>query len=480
MNEGFTVVLPVLNEIDNLVILLPELKKFGCEIIVCDNGSTDSGPEYVKCYHKDVILSKGWGTVVDAIQRGFTLASHNKVLVMDSDLSHPVATVPLLIQALDTHDMVLGSRYIKGGNSGDSLKNKVISRGFNLLAYFLAPSIKDRSSGLWAVRKTTIKGVRIRNTTKPALEYIVRGKIDSVGEVPYEFQGRGSGKSKIGKPILREFYGLALLYLSRYNRLAKFLITGGIGTCIYISFLTIFTEVVGWWYVSSALTGILFATTWNYTINSLWTFGSGSCDDPDYEWKAWYKGNLLQKWWKRNTGKVVKAFCGSPKVTLDLGCGSSPLINELPGRIIGMDRDMEKLCFLGTRTNADLVRSDLSNGISEETLCSDVPRYPRSIDNIVCTNVLEHLEYPSLLIKDAGRLLCPDGTFIVTIPDYDNPFTRVVETLYGKLFPNGHQQNHCSRLSSSSLKDLCKSYGLQYVDSKGSLTDTVLKFKKVA
>lgn len=268
--EDFTVVLPVLNELDNLVILLPELEKLGCEIIVCDNGSTDSGPEYVKYYHRDVILSKGWGTVVNAIQRGLTLASHDKVLVMDSDLSHPVATVPLLIRVLGVGntEVVVGTRL----KSGDSLRNRLISWGFNTLSYFLVPRIKDRSSGFWAARLSLIRDVKIRNTTKPMLEYIVRGKISKIGEVGYEFKPRQSGQSKIGKPILKEFYSLALLYISKFQRPIKFCMVGGSGALLQLSLLALFTEVFGLFYILSSVASIGIVTWWTYLWNNYWTF----------------------------------------------------------------------------------------------------------------------------------------------------------------------------------------------------------------
>lgn len=272
MDYNFTVVLPVLNELDNLVILLPELEKFGCEIVVCDNGSTDGGLEYVRFYHKRVRISQGWGTVVEAIQRGLTLTSHPKVIIMDSDRSHPTAMVPLLVSALDNYDLVVASRYIKGGQSEDNWKNKVISKSFNILSWLLAPSVEDRASGFWGVRKSAIKSIGIRDTTKPMLEYIVRGRISNVMEIPYTFKPRKSGYSKIGKPILKEFSSLILLYIHKFQRPIKFCLVGGTGALLQLGLLTFFTEITGLFYVMSAVVAIIVATIWNYLWNNFWTF----------------------------------------------------------------------------------------------------------------------------------------------------------------------------------------------------------------
>ena len=225
----YSVVLPVLNEVDNLRELLPNLLSPGCEVIVCDNGSTDGSVELVEVSlgNFNLRLSKGTGTVTEAILRGLKLAYYDNIVIMDSDNSHPPEVARRLAMSLDSRDMVIGSRYLEGGSSKDTFKNKLISKLFNLFTYLLAPKIKDRASGFWAIKKELVE-VSIRDTVKPVLEYIVRGKFSNVVEVPYVFEPRKLGSTKHNRStlIVKTFWDLLILYSFKFQKPIKFLIVG--------------------------------------------------------------------------------------------------------------------------------------------------------------------------------------------------------------------------------------------------------------
>ena len=271
----YTVILPVLNEIEGLKILLPRLSQLSCNVIVCDNGSSDGSLAYIKSFNHSISLSEGKGSVTDAIKRGISLATTDNIIVMDSDGSHPIDYVGGIANLLEHHNMVIGSRYVDHGDNHDSESNVLISRGFNLLAYGLAPSVKDRASGFWGVRKSLLTN-QIRDTKKPMLESLVRNRIKSVIELPYTFIPRKAGKSKLGrsfKTILSELWGLILLYICKFQRPLKFLIVGGVGVGLNMGLLFLLTEKFNVWYMASSAIGILVATAWNYLINNYWTFG---------------------------------------------------------------------------------------------------------------------------------------------------------------------------------------------------------------
>lgn len=275
--SSFSIVLPCLNEEESLKTLIPELLRKDCEIIVCDNGSTDGSVVFIRglCVtNPNLKISSGRGTVVDAILRGVVNSTCDKIVVMDSDGSHPVAAIDKMVESLKSNDIVVGSRYRYGAGSKDTLVNRVLSRGFNILSYPLVPFISDRSSGFWAARREVFYP-SIRNTLKPMLEFIVRGKVTRIGEVPYLFNPRVTGHSKLGrsfKTLLKEFYGLALLYGVRFQRPIKFLTVGGLGIGINLGLLAFFTEVVGLWYVLSSFLAIITTTIFSYLANNYWTF----------------------------------------------------------------------------------------------------------------------------------------------------------------------------------------------------------------
>ena len=465
-----SIVIPTLNEYENLRVLLPQLFTPDWEIIVCDNGSTDGTVRLVEdaAANFNVRLSKGTGTVTDAILRGLREARSGKIIVMDGDGSHSPDVVYRLVSALDESDMVVGSRYIKGGRSKDSFKNKVISRGFNLLTYPLVPGIKDRASGFWGIRKSLVK-TPIRNTVKPMLEYLVRGNPVSVLEVPYTFQPRLGGEPKLGKPIFKTLVDLVFLYFQKFNRFIKFCCVGGIGTLVCLGVTYLFTEVAGFWYMLSVAVGALAAAVWNFTGHKFVTYAKeGAHLDPDYEWNAWYRGNPLQKWWKRRIGYLTREFLGSPSTLLDVGCGSSPVLNLFHCKRFGIDRSKEKLDFLGKYTTAKLYPIDVE--------ARRIPFSDSSLNGVICNNVLEHLKGPSKVVEGISRVLKEGGRAVITIPDEESFIGRIGDWLYRKFGSYGHE--HIIKLTSKGLDRVCGSVGLKLVGSRRILSDTMRCYQK--
>lgn len=272
----YTIIIPVLNEEENLSVLLPKLVKLNghgeCEILVCDNGSTDGSVNIAETLGARV--SKGEGTVVDAVLRGIKESSHDRFIVMDADLSHPHYVVPSLLNKLDTCDIAVGSRYLKWGDNRDSKWNKIVSRVFNAMAVGLAPKVKDRISGFWGAKKS-VTDVEIRRTTKPMLEFLVRSGCTSVGEVPYIFTPRTNGKSKIGRSywtFVKEFYGLTLLYAHKYWRILAFLFAGGTGVIVSTSTYWVFTQYADLQYIWASIPSLWLANFNNFMWNDNLTF----------------------------------------------------------------------------------------------------------------------------------------------------------------------------------------------------------------
>jgi dolichol-phosphate mannosyltransferase len=109
-----------------------------------------------------------------------------------ADLQHPPEVVPDLLQALTDHDLVVGSRYCKGGSAGEwKLSRKVVSAVANLLALPLAPKVKDRMSGFFAFHRAAVKPDSLNAVgCKIGLEVAARGNHHEVTEVPSTFVPR--------------------------------------------------------------------------------------------------------------------------------------------------------------------------------------------------------------------------------------------------------------------------------------------------
>ncbi len=476
----YSVVVPILNEVENVRKLISRLGTGPTEILFCDNGSTDGSVALVKellTSDTRIRLSQGTGSVTAAVYRGIREAKYGKVVVMDGDLSHPPELADRVASLLDCYDMVFASRNCRGAGSNDSAVNKFFSFGLNILTYFLAPDIKDRSTGFFGVRKALVLNP-LKSSCKPALEILVRNHIVSTCEIPYVFDRRVSGTSKLGRGliVLRTLRDLFLLYCYKYRKIIKYAVVGALGTSIYLGLLAFFTEVCGIWYMVSAVMGTLAAFLFNFTFNNIWTFSERSrkASEPDYEYYSWYKGNYLQRTWKHKIAYRTLDIVRDLKSNniLDVGCGSSPLLGMLPGEPTGLDKDLDKLGVQKTRCpkRTKLINWDLSSDNKLEPT--------KAFDCIICNNVLEHLGDPMKAIAWMSDCLAPRGVLIVTVPDCSRKTTSLVEYLYGKAMPKAYAPDHYFKFKPSLLDSICKNHRLVLVDKFDIYTDMMRVYVK--
>jgi dolichol-phosphate mannosyltransferase len=192
------------------------------ELVIVDDNSPDGTgklADELAARHRIVVIHRagkqGLGT---AVVEGFEAASAPIVGVIDADLSHPPRALPRMLAAMQREqaDMVIGSRYIPGGGTHNwGLTRLLMSRAACLLAHGLTP-VKDATSGFFLIRRDLARGVRISaGGFKICLELLVRGRPASVVEIPYVFEGRTAGESKMN---LREAVG----YLEQVKALRAF------------------------------------------------------------------------------------------------------------------------------------------------------------------------------------------------------------------------------------------------------------------
>ena len=223
-----SIVVPTYNERDRL----PELVRgifaaYGAEgldaelIVVDDNSPDGTGPladELAKTHRIRVIHRAGKLGLGTAVVEGFTASEAPIVGVIDADLSHPPRLLPRMLAIMEQHraDVVVGSRYIEGGGTrGWPLSRLLMSRLACMMAAGLTP-VRDATSGFFLIRRELAAGVRISaGGFKICLELLVRGRPASVIEVPYVFQGRTAGESKMN---VKEATG----YLAQLRDLHRF------------------------------------------------------------------------------------------------------------------------------------------------------------------------------------------------------------------------------------------------------------------
>jgi len=151
-------------------------------------------------------IYKSYGDNLErAILLGFSVARGDKIVVMDADGSHPPEAIP--VKLLDKHEMVVASRFMKGGRFEAPPHRKLVSKFFTSVAQFLGSRLSDPMSGFFAVRKNVIDKIRFQPYPwKVCLEIELKSDVNPA-EIPIHFKKRRAGVSKAGLKV-----GLKLLW----------------------------------------------------------------------------------------------------------------------------------------------------------------------------------------------------------------------------------------------------------------------------
>jgi dolichol-phosphate mannosyltransferase len=253
MTKAISIVIPTYKEKENILPLVERihnsLLKYNYEIVIIDDSSADGSEELVAGladkYPVKIIVRKDKRGLSSAVVEGITSTESDFVIVMDADLQHPPEVLPDIVKALESHDFVMASRYIKGGSPGEwKLSRKIVSKGATLLALPIVPKVKDRMSGFFGFKRSAVDTTSLSSTGwKIGLEILVRSKFKSVTEVPYTFVPRARGESKLSRCIMGEYIKQLIdLYSFKYQIL-NFMVVGGIGWVINIGLYTLLLRV---------------------------------------------------------------------------------------------------------------------------------------------------------------------------------------------------------------------------------------------
>lgn len=222
-----TIVVPTYNERDRLAELIAALfdrvaaAGLALEVVVVDDHSPDGtgalADDLARTRRMRVIHRAGKLGLGGAVLEGIAVASADIVGVMDADFSHPPAFVPQMYAAFRASgaDMLVASRYVPGGSTANwPLRRRLLSRLACVLAQPLSP-IRDATSGFFFIRRSVARGVAIHaRGFKIALELLVRARPAALVEMPYRFDDRQQGESKM---TLREGTGYLAQLVALYG-----------------------------------------------------------------------------------------------------------------------------------------------------------------------------------------------------------------------------------------------------------------------
>jgi dolichol-phosphate mannosyltransferase len=273
-----SIVVPTKNEAGNIAPLLSgideALSGFNYEVIIIDDGD-DNTPKIALAFpNVEGYYGPGQG-LGHAILLGIRHSKGDVVVVMDADLSHAPADIPRLLKPLLKYgyDMIIGSRYVKGGDISNWDKHRGLSSRISAAIMYPVFGVRDANSGFFAFRKSIIDGVKLRATSwKMMMEVLVKSNAQKI-EIPIKFTDRQYGKSKnsFAQKLLQAKH-MFYLVVYKCRRYISFALVGGVGNIPHFLILWLLTDYAHVWYVWSNMAAILFAGTQNYLVNHILTF----------------------------------------------------------------------------------------------------------------------------------------------------------------------------------------------------------------
>ncbi len=315
-NPQISIILPTYNESQNIVNILKSIhdnipKGLHTETIIIDDNSPDGTGKIVEDYISnikkiaentiDIIHRKAKDGLSSAILNGIQNAKGETIVVMDSDFSHPPHIIPKMIETFKQYqcDLVVASRYITGGNiQGWTTKRKLMSKIATIIAKKgLGVKTKDPMSGFFAFKKNIIKELNFDALGfKFLLEILVKTKGINVKEIPYTFENRKFGSSKLDSSTIVDYFkSVWKLYKNGkiktenekrksvhfLSKAARFFTVGATGIGVNFIVSTLFTSgLTELWYIHANIFGIIASISTNFILNKIWTF-----EDKDFSRK---------------------------------------------------------------------------------------------------------------------------------------------------------------------------------------------------
>ena len=235
------IIIPTYNEAENISKLLEQICQrvtgIECEILIVDDDSPDKTAEYVERFKDDynaktqnnsisirIVKRKKKEGIIRALDDGLKNSKGENILMMDADFSHNPDYIPTLINELRNDndcDVVIGSRYMKGGKViGWPLTRLILSKGATFLAQFLLKlEFSEIMNGFYIFRKKISDDVEFStNGQKFLLELLVKGNYKKVKEIPIIFKNRTAGKSKFNFSDVKNFLS-SIIELRKFKKI---------------------------------------------------------------------------------------------------------------------------------------------------------------------------------------------------------------------------------------------------------------------
>jgi dolichol-phosphate mannosyltransferase len=285
-----SVVSPTLNEAANVPVLVEQLAcalgDIDYEILIVDDNSPDrtwSIAQEISSKNPRVrsirrMENPGLGM---AVIDGFSEATGDMLACIDADLQHDPAILPKMLEELQTGaDVVVGSRHVDGGSTGEWTRLRRLESWVagSAAQFLLGFKLKDPMSGFFLVWREDFHDVKADldgNGFKILLEIVARLHRSNIKEVPYTFRPRTAGESKLSSKVALQYVRQLWRLCSASQRASvRFLKTAMVGSVGLFINLAVMASLLAWtsltdWRASAV--ACLVANVQNFVLTDFWT-----------------------------------------------------------------------------------------------------------------------------------------------------------------------------------------------------------------
>jgi len=223
------VIMPTFNESGNILNAVSNLFAHNpnVDLLIVDDSSPDGTGKIADSLAKEdkrisVLHRLGKDGLGAAYIAGFGWAferDYEFLVEMDADGSHRAQDLPLLLEAANDNDLVIGSRYVRGGRTENwPMHRQILSRGGNLYArVMLGGKLNDMTAGFRVFRTSFLKSLDLKTINARGYSFQIEMAYRTLrsggraAEVPITFVERVIGDSKMSSDIVRE----ALILMTR-------------------------------------------------------------------------------------------------------------------------------------------------------------------------------------------------------------------------------------------------------------------------
>lgn len=232
------IVLPTYNEKENIQELTHKILSlplnFELSILVVDDNSPDGTGDIVQALAErerriQLLVRKkerGRGAaVIDGFKEALRLKA-DFMIEMDADFSHQPQFIPLLLKHCEKYDLVIGSRFVKGGKDQDRtiLRKLITLLAIKFVRSQLKLPVKDVNSGFRCFKRNVLERIDLDGLISigPSLvqEMLYKSFLMNfrIREVPIVFIDRRQGKTKLNLLTLIKTLIMVLKFKKLYSR----------------------------------------------------------------------------------------------------------------------------------------------------------------------------------------------------------------------------------------------------------------------